>query len=73
MANDSKLINATGLWKQKTKDGGTYLAGSMGGVRVLIFPVRDKKSDKSPDYSLVFAPNEPKPDAKTQGEPNEDF
>lgn len=60
MANDSKLINATGLWKQKDKAGNTYLTGMMGGVRVLIFPVKEKKSDKSPDYSLCFAPNEPK-------------
>ena len=60
MANDSKLINATGLWKQKDKNGNVYLTGLMGSVRVLIFPVKEKKSDKHPDYSMCFAPNEPK-------------
>lgn len=72
MAADSKLINATGLWKQKMKDGTTYLAGNLGGVRVLIFPVKEKKSEKSPDYSLVFGANEPKPEAPKQREPGED-
>lgn len=68
MANESKLINATGLWKQKDKNGNVYLTGLMGGVRVLIFPIKEKKSDKSPDYSMCFAPNEPK---ESQGQGDE--
>lgn len=55
---DNKLIYVTGLWKNKDKNGNMYLSGLMGGVRVLVFPVKEKKSEKSPDYSLCFAPNE---------------
>lgn len=70
MANDSKLINATGLWKNKDKAGNMFLAGNMGGVRVLVFPVKQKQNEKSPDYTLVFAPNEPAP--QKGREPGED-
>lgn len=73
MANEkeSKLINATGLWKNKDKNGNTYLTGLMGGVRVLVFPVKEKKSDKHPDYTLCFTANEPQ-EAKPS-EPEENF
>jgi hypothetical protein len=73
MANDSKLINATGLWKNKDKNGNVFLAGSMGGVRVLVFPVKNKQSEKSPDYTLVFAPNETPAQQQTQKQEPEDF
>lgn len=67
MAADSKLINATGLWLQKDKNGNSYMSGSLGGVRVLIFKVKEKKGENSPDYTLCFAPNEQAP-AKKQEE-----
>lgn len=65
---DSKPINATGLWKQKDKNGNVYLAGNMGGVRVLIFPIKEKKSEKSPDYTLCFVQNEPKDSKQGDGD-----
>lgn len=58
---DSKLINVTGLWKHPMKDGGTYLAGSLGNLKVLIFVNTKKQAgSKQPDYTLCFAPQEPK-------------
>jgi uncharacterized protein (DUF736 family) len=58
MSNESKMFSATGLWKQQSKNGKTYLSGSLGGVRVLIFPNEKKTADNQPDYTLCFAPNE---------------
>ena len=41
------------LWSKKNKDGKKYLTGTMlGGIRVLIYPVKTKTSDKSPDYTI---------------------
>lgn len=55
MADDGKLINVCGLWKNESKSGSTYLSGSLGGVQVLVFPVKEKRSDRSPDYTLCIA------------------
>ncbi len=74
MSNESKLINASGLWKNKDKNGNIYLSGSLGGVRVLVFPVKNKTSEKSPDYTLCFAPNEQPASAQQPRKPEpEDF
>jgi len=54
------MINATGLWLNKTKDGKSYMSGTMGGVKVLIFKNEKKTEDKHPDYQLCFAENKPK-------------
>ena len=54
------MILATGLWLNKGKNG-TYMSGTMGGVRVLIFKNEKKvEGSKQPDYNLVFAENKPK-------------
>jgi len=55
MAEDSKLINVCGLWKNESRNGSTYLSGSLGGVQILVFPVKEKRSDKSPDYMLCIS------------------
>lgn len=61
------IINISGLWK-KTKGVSTYYSGPSISVEELIrkigddvedirfglFPVKEKKSDKSPDVSLVI-------------------
>lgn len=54
------MINATGLWLHEKQDGTTYMSGTLGGVRVLIFKNEHKTEDKHPDYRLVFAENKPK-------------
>ena len=51
------MINVTGLWLNKDKNGKTYMSGSMGGVRVLVYKNERKSEDKHPDYNLVFAEN----------------
>ena len=53
------MVKLTGLWKN-TKDGKTYLSGSLGTARVLVFPNDHKKTEKDPDFNLVLAPKEEK-------------
>ena len=54
------MIRVGGLWKNKDRNGNTYLAGNLGGLRVMIFPVTEKRGEKSPDYSICFDENKPK-------------
>jgi hypothetical protein len=51
-------IKLTGLWKNKGKDGKTFLSGTLGGVKLLIFANDYKKAGTDPDYNLVIAPRE---------------
>ena len=52
-------VKLTGLWKNQ-KDGKTFLSGSLGTARVLVFPNEYKKGDADPDFNLVLAPKEEK-------------
>jgi aryl-phospho-beta-D-glucosidase BglC (GH1 family) len=56
------MVRLGGLWKNTTKDGKTYLAGTFGGARVLIFPNGFKEKDTDPDFVLNLAQNQPKED-----------
>jgi hypothetical protein len=71
MAKDSDLVRVTGLWKNQAKSGVEYLGGKITGesrdrllgllgttesVQVMIFKNKEKKSEKSPDYSLTVSP-----------------
>lgn len=51
-------VKLTGLWKNTSKDGKAYLSGSLGGVRVLVFPNEYKKGEKDPDFNLFVSPKE---------------
>ena len=52
-------IKLTGLWKNTSKDGQTYYAGSLSPtVRVLVFKNTFKKGEKEPDLVLYLAPND---------------
>ena len=53
-------VKLTGLWKNTSKDGKTYLSGSLGAVRVLVFPNEYKKTEKDPDFNLLLSPKEDK-------------
>ena len=61
------MIHVCGLWLGKTRKGENMMSGSMGNIRILIFKVREKRSEKSPDYNLCVVQNEPK-EKKTDGE-----
>ena len=53
-------VKLTGLWKNTSKDGKTFLSGSFGAVRVLVFPNEYKKGEKDPDFNLFLSPKEEK-------------
>lgn len=75
----SDLYSACGLWENETKGGDWYLSGRMGGLKILIFPNKNKKTPQSPDYSLCIAQwvvrdndedsDEPEPEPKKTGRP----
>jgi hypothetical protein len=52
--NNSPMIKAAGLWQKTSVKGGQYLAGRMGGVKVLIMENRERKSDDAPSHTLFF-------------------
>ena len=64
-------VKLTGLWKNKTKDGKTYLSGTLGGARVMVFPNDFKRKETDPDYNVVLSPAKEKgssPDAPRKTE-----
>lgn len=71
MSDEKKdLIQIGGLWKNKTEDGKTYLAGYLGNARLLIFPHGFKETEKHPDYVMYVAPNKTKSDEDTSFDPD---
>ncbi len=57
---NSGMVRLGGLWKNTSKDGKTYLAGTFGGARVLIFPNGFKEKETDPDFIINLAQNQPK-------------
>lgn len=70
--NGSGMVKLTGLWKN-TKDGKTYLSGSLGTARVLVFPNEFKKEATDPDFNLVLAPKEEKDKKPHEAKPQDLF
>lgn len=57
------------IWKNTTKEGKPYLSGNIFGLKVMIFPNDDKKTDTSPDYTLIVdMPKERKADGAGEKE-----
>lgn len=56
----SDLVRLTGLWKGETKNGQTYLSGSLGSARLVIFPNDRKDGEKSPDFIVYMSPQKAK-------------
>ena len=54
--NQEKL---SGLWKNTTKKGDTYLSGSNNGKKYTIFKNTFKEKDSQPDYNLLVEPLNP--------------
>ena len=55
------MITITGLWKNKTKEGKSYMSGSLKNLginaRVMIFKNDKKEHEEQPDYNLCIATN----------------
>jgi hypothetical protein len=57
MNDTNAKIKLTGLWKQESKDGESYLAGKISpSMRLMIFPNQFKKTDADPDYVAYMTP-----------------
>lgn len=53
------MIKVTGLWKEKDKNGNTYLSGNLNAIsRMVIMPNTFKKGEKDPDYFCYVKQNE---------------
>ena len=60
----SDMIPLGGLWKNKSQNGTVYLSGYLGEAKILVFQVKEKKNDNSPDYKMMLAPK--KRDSESQ-------
>ncbi|OGF97681.1 MAG: hypothetical protein A2Z06_01355 [Candidatus Glassbacteria bacterium RBG_16_58_8] len=67
-------IRLTGLWKNKDKNGGTFLSGNLNSVTsLLVFPnTRKKEGGKDPDFYLYLKQNERPPEKKASRPDQED-
>jgi len=53
-------VRLTGLWKNEGQDGKPYLAGSLGGGRMMVFPNERKTKEQDPDFVVYLVPAEKK-------------
>lgn len=51
----SKFLELTGLWERKKADGSVFLSGTLGRLRVNVFPNRVDTSG-APQWNLVLSP-----------------
>ena len=60
----SEKIKLSGLWSNQTQSGDSYLSGSLGSAKLLIFKNTFKEEGSNqPDYNLYLAPIEKKEEA----------
>lgn len=57
-------IRVGGLWQNAA---GTVISGTWGGNRIVIFPNREKKGEKSPDFTMYLEELPPKDDKAKGG------
>lgn len=50
----NKQIRVASLWLNTSKSGMQYMTGKLGGLKIVIFPVKEKRGDKSPDFNMYF-------------------
>lgn len=63
------MIKLTGLWLNTAKDGSSYMAGTLGGARVMVFKNGFKQEgDSSPDYVMYLAPKQDRQQEVPQGD-----
>lgn len=61
--DNGDLIKITGLWKRKSRNGGTYLRGNINqSCALMIFPTKKDGSAGSngPDYVAYYCPGQSK-------------
>jgi hypothetical protein len=49
------IVQAAGLWAPMLIQGGQYLAGRLGGVKVLILDKHERQGDDEPSHHGFFA------------------
>ena len=64
-------VRVCGLWANE-KDGKTYLSGSIGNAKLLVFPNGYKDKDNQPDYILYVAEGTYKKDGADPSDPTHD-
>ena len=62
----SKLEKLGALWLKTSKNGTKFMSGKIGEQRVVVFKVKEKRSDKHPDYEIFKS--EPMPEKQQQGD-----
>jgi hypothetical protein len=73
MAENSKMVLLTGLWKTKTRDQQTMLSGNLTrSSRLVILPNKQKQpgkagDEKKPDFLVFLATNDPTPKSPDSG------
>ncbi len=68
------MIRLTGLWKNKGKDGNTFLSGNLNGISsLLVMPNTFKKKENEPDYIVYIKPSEKKDDEKKVEQQKDDL
>lgn len=60
----SKLEKLGALWLKTSKNGMKFMTGKIGEQRIVIFKVKEKRSDKHPDYEIFKS--EPMPERQEQ-------
>lgn len=61
MDDSKKRVRIGGLWQNPA---GTVISGTWGGNRIVIFPNKEKRGDKSPDFTMYLEELPPKDGAK---------
>lgn len=65
------MIKLTGLWKQESKAGNSYLSGLVSPTsRLLVIPNTHKKEGREPDFIAFLAPGKDAGSSEASEEPN---
>ena len=56
--HNDRRVRLSGMWRHTDKNGQPYYSGSLGGGKLLMFPVKEKKGYNSPDANLFLVPLE---------------
>lgn len=57
--NNDRRVRLSGMWRHTDKNGKPYYSGTLGGGKLLMFPVKEK-TENGPDANLYLVPIEQK-------------